>query len=75
MQRTYLSPAWPCRAIVHSVLLPLQRGHYHPVVDKYYDRVAGIYSGQTLVVLKPKEPSLTLTAGAGLFDVDPMKRL
>ena len=55
--------------------MPLQRGHYHPIADKYYDRVAGIYSGQTLVVLKPKEFSLALSAQAGLLDPDPVKKL
>ena len=60
---------------MHSVTLPLQRGHYHPIADKYYDRVAGIYSGQTLVVLKPKESSLALKAQAELLDPDPVKKL
>ena len=65
--------ALPSLDIVHSVGLPLQRGHYHPIADRYYDRVAGIYSGQTLVVLKPKDSSLALNARAELLDLDPVR--
>ena len=65
--------ALPGLAETLCTVLPLQRGHYHPIADKYYDRVAGIYSGQTLVVLKPKESSLALDAKAELLDPDPVR--